>query len=204
MTHGFDQNQRFVELNFTRVAGGVSVTAPSDPNLVPAGHYMMYLLNADGRAVGGQDHPHRSGGAPPPPPPPTTTTTTSTTTLPPTTTTTTLAPTTTTTTTTTSSTTTTSTPVPIPPAPTGLTANSPLGGRRVDLRWTDTSTRETGFRIERSANGTTFGQIATVGRNVTTYSNTNLTPGTRFWYRIRAYNTTGTSPPSNVVNIRVR
>ena len=61
----------------------------------------------------------------------------------------------------------------------------------MDLRWTDTSSNETGFRIERSANGTTFGQIATVGANVTTYSNTNLTAGTRYWYRVRAYNTRG-------------
>ena len=198
ITHGFDQNQRFVELNFTRVAGGVSVTAPSDPKLVPAGHYMMYVLNTTGVPSVAKIIRIDPASAPPPPPPPTTTTTT----LPPTTTTTTTTlPSTTTTTTTTTPPT---APVPIPPAPTGLTASSPRLSRRVNLRWTDTSSRETGFRIERSANGTTFGQIATVGRNVTTYSNTNLTAGTRYWYRVRAYNSTGTSPPSNVVNIRVR
>ena len=158
VTHGFDQNQRFVELSFTPVAGGLRVTAPSNANLVPAGHYMMYLLNPAG--VPSVAKVVRIDPAPP--------------------------------------------PTPVPPAPAGLTASSPLGSRRVTLRWSDNSGLETGFRIQRSANGTAFSQIATVTRNVTTYSNTNLTVGTRFWYRVRAYNATGASPPSNVVNIRVR
>jgi titin len=74
----------------------------------------------------------------------------------------------------------------------------------VDLRWTDNSTSETGFRIERSGNGTIFTQIATVGANATTYANTNLTTGVRYWYRVRAYNSAGASPPSNTDNVRVR
>jgi hypothetical protein len=38
----------------------------------------------------------------------------------------------------------------------------------------DNSTNETGFRIERSTNGTSFSQIATVGANVQTYASTGL------------------------------
>ena len=183
ITHGFDQNQRFAELTFTPGAGGLSVTAPSDPNLAPAGHYMLYLLNSAGvpsvaKIIRLDDAP-----PPPPPPPPTTTTTTTTTT--------TIAATTT-------------TVVSVPARPTGLSAVSPQGSRRVDLRWTDRSGNETGFRIERSANGITYSQIATVAAGAITYSNTNLTAGTRYWYRVRAYNAAGPSPPSNVDSVRVR
>jgi hypothetical protein len=30
------------------VAGGVSIVAPSGPNLTPPGHYMLFLINANG------------------------------------------------------------------------------------------------------------------------------------------------------------
>ncbi len=193
VTHGFDQNQRFAELGFSRVTGALNLTAPGDPNRVPAGHYMMYLLNATG--VPSVAKIIRIDNAPPPPPPPP---------PPPTTTSTTTTSTTTTSTTPTTVAATTTTTPPIPPAPTGLTGDSPQGSRRVTLRWTDTSSRETGFRVERSSNGTTFSQVASVAANVTTYTNTNLKTGTRYWYRVRAFNATGASPPSNVVNVRVR
>lgn len=48
VTHGFDQNQRFLELSLTRVAGGVGLTAPASPNLAPPGHYMLFILNSAG------------------------------------------------------------------------------------------------------------------------------------------------------------
>jgi hypothetical protein len=48
VTHAFDMNQRFNELSFTGVTGGLNVTAPSDPNLAPPGHYMLFILNGNG------------------------------------------------------------------------------------------------------------------------------------------------------------
>ena len=47
-THAFDANQRFTSLSFSRVADGLNVTAPSDPNLVPPGHYMLFLVSGAG------------------------------------------------------------------------------------------------------------------------------------------------------------
>ncbi|MCU1311776.1 MAG: hypothetical protein JWO20_2901 [Candidatus Angelobacter sp.] len=47
-THSFDMNQRFVRLTFTPTATGLNVTAPADPNIAPPGHYMMFLLFANG------------------------------------------------------------------------------------------------------------------------------------------------------------
>jgi peptidyl-Asp metalloendopeptidase len=70
-------------------------------------------------------------------------------------------------------------------APSNLTA-TPNGIKRIDLTWTDNSTGETGFRIERSANNRKFSQIATVGPGVTSYSNTGLRRGKTYYYRVRA------------------
>ncbi len=48
VTHAFDQNQRYVPLGFTRTGTGVTVTPPVSRNLAPRGHYMLFLLNANG------------------------------------------------------------------------------------------------------------------------------------------------------------
>jgi hypothetical protein len=87
-----------------------------------------------------------------------------------------------------------------PAAPTGLTA-TPFSQTQINLHWTDNSSNEDGFKIERSPNGTTgWVQIATVGSNVQDYPNTGLTCGTPYWYRVRAYNAGGDSSYSNIAN----
>ncbi len=48
VTHAFNQNQRICRTAFSLSSYGVMVTAPSDPNACPAGHYMLFLVNADG------------------------------------------------------------------------------------------------------------------------------------------------------------
>ena len=48
VTHAFDQNQRYMSLDFARSAAGLTVAAPASPNLAPPGHYMLFLFNADG------------------------------------------------------------------------------------------------------------------------------------------------------------
>jgi PKD repeat protein len=48
VTHAFDMNQRFQELAFTRDAGGLIVTAPTAWVRTPGGHYMLFIVNADG------------------------------------------------------------------------------------------------------------------------------------------------------------
>ncbi|MBW4564587.1 MAG: DUF1929 domain-containing protein [Mojavia pulchra JT2-VF2] len=45
VTHGFNENQRINRLNYTKTAGSLNVTAPSDRNLCPPGHYMLFILN---------------------------------------------------------------------------------------------------------------------------------------------------------------
>ncbi len=48
VTHAFNMNQRINRLAFSATATGLTVTAPSDPNLCPPGHYMLFLVNAAG------------------------------------------------------------------------------------------------------------------------------------------------------------
>jgi hypothetical protein len=48
VTHAFDQNQRFLELPLTRVAGGLGLTAPANGDLAPPGHYLLFILNGAG------------------------------------------------------------------------------------------------------------------------------------------------------------
>jgi fibronectin type 3 domain-containing protein len=66
------------------------------------------------------------------------------------------------------------------------------------LNWTDRSATETGFRIERSpVTDTHFREIATVGANTTSFTDSGLREATKYWYRVRAYNAYTTSAYSN-------
>jgi hypothetical protein len=87
----------------------------------------------------------------------------------------------------------------IPAAPTNLIATV-VSKSQVNLTWTDNATNEVGFKIERckGATCTKFTQIATVGANVTTYSNTKLNANTTYRYRVYAYNASGASGYSNI------
>lgn len=83
-----------------------------------------------------------------------------------------------------------------PLAPSALTATT-ISTTRIDLAWTDNSSNEDGFKIERSLDGVTFAQIATVASGVVVYADTGLTPNTFYVYRVRAYNAFGDSAYSN-------
>jgi lysyl endopeptidase len=91
------------------------------------------------------------------------------------------------------------TPPDPPAAPTNLTANA-TACDRIDLAWTDNADNESGFRIERSTNGVNFGEIDTVGVNVTTYNDTTVAENTTYWYRVRAYNGAGNSAYTNIAS----
>jgi hypothetical protein len=84
-------------------------------------------------------------------------------------------------------------------APSNLVATS-NGSRRIDLSWSDNSTGESGFRIERSANNRKFSQVTTVGPGVTTYSNTGLRRGKTYYYRVRANGSPANSAYSNTAS----
>jgi len=47
-THAYDQNQRINRLAFTVGNGELRVSVPTDPNLCPPGHHMLFILNTNG------------------------------------------------------------------------------------------------------------------------------------------------------------
>jgi fibronectin type III domain protein len=88
-------------------------------------------------------------------------------------------------------------------APTNLIANSTTS-KKIDLAWTDSSAGESGFKIERSSNGKSYSQIATVGANVTAFSDTGLRSGRKYYYRVRAYSGTSNSAYSNIASMTAK
>jgi hypothetical protein len=83
-----------------------------------------------------------------------------------------------------------------PPAgPSDLTATA-VTSSQINLSWMDNANNEKGFNIERKITDS-FAQIATVGANKTSYSDTGLAPLMTCTYRVRAYNDAGKSGYSN-------
>ena len=85
----------------------------------------------------------------------------------------------------------------IPTAPSNLLATR-ASRTQINLAWTDNSANETSFVIERSLDGNAWSELVTTGANVTTHPDTGLSRNTRYYYRVRAFNTAGYSDYSNV------
>jgi len=82
-------------------------------------------------------------------------------------------------------------------APSNLSASA-ISKSRIDLSWQDNASNETGFRIERKkASDASYIVIAEAGSNVVSYSDEGLSAGTKYYYRIKAYNSSGESSYSN-------
>ena len=90
------------------------------------------------------------------------------------------------------------TSAPTPPSNLMATANS---STQITISWTDNSSDETGFKIERSPSATgTFTPVSTTLPNITTYIDSGLAANTAYYYRVYAYNLSGNSTYSNVVS----
>lgn len=67
------------------------------------------------------------------------------------------------------------------------------------LQWADNSGNEDGFTMERaSAQDGPFAVMGNVSANVVTFVDPNLQPATQYCYRVKAFNTVGSSGYSNV------
>ena len=90
-------------------------------------------------------------------------------------------------------------PVPIPPV-----NHYTVFGDQATLSWDDRSGNELGFKIERKTEaGESYREIATVGQNVTIFTDTGLTKGMTYCYRVRAYNADGISAPSEEIRVTI-
>ena len=86
-----------------------------------------------------------------------------------------------------------------PHPPTGLTATA-ASSSQINLGWTAPTNNGgsaiTGYKIYRSTSSGTETGYVNLG-NVTSYTNTGVTPGVTYFYKVRAVNSAGVSPFSN-------
>ena len=89
-----------------------------------------------------------------------------------------------------------------PRPPTSLTANRILA-TEVNLRWVESVTNETGFRLQRCTGATcsNFAQIALLPANAVGYHDTGLTANTTYRYRVAAVNANGASTYTTIRDV---
>ncbi len=91
------------------------------------------------------------------------------------------------------------TPQPIPNSPSNIGA-SLFASTQINIIWTDNSTNEDGFKIERKTGSAgTWSPIATVGIGTTSFMDTGLTTNTVYYYRVKAFNGAGDSGYTNEI-----
>ncbi len=80
-----------------------------------------------------------------------------------------------------------------PAAPSGMTAAA-ASDTQINLGWVDNAGNETGYRVERSADGVSgWSTVASKGANSTSHSDTGLSASTEYFYRVAAFNSAGDS-----------
>lgn len=91
--------------------------------------------------------------------------------------------------------------VPVPTVPSNLAAQL-ISGTEVELTWTDNSTNEDGFKIDRKQGSGQWSTIASVNSDITLYNDNGLTVNETYTYRVFSFNKGGNSPTySNEVTI---
>lgn len=89
----------------------------------------------------------------------------------------------------------------LPPLPVSALEATVVSDTEIDLAWSDNSTDETGFSVERSLDGETgWTEVGTPAANAEAFSDTSLTAETEYFYRVFAVNAAGSSPASAVVS----
>lgn len=90
-----------------------------------------------------------------------------------------------------------------PAGPSNLSASA--SKKRINLSWTDHSSGELGFKIERKkGEDGTFVEIFDVDADVVSYTDTGLKGSATYYYRVKAYNSGGDSTYSNQANARTK
>ena len=91
----------------------------------------------------------------------------------------------------------------LPSAPVDLVAVA-IGGSQVILAWTECEVGALEFRIERAdgiGSSGPFSEIGRTGAHVAVFRDGSVDPRTTYHYRVHAWNASGDSPSSNVVEV---
>ncbi|RED97901.1 fibronectin type III domain-containing protein [Marinoscillum furvescens] len=87
-----------------------------------------------------------------------------------------------------------------PAPPNQLSANA-KGPNTIALTWTDRSADEEGFKVFRSTvSGNDFEHIMTLSTNKSSFQDQDLKASTKYYYKLQAFNTEGTSPYTQQVS----
>jgi PKD repeat protein len=94
-----------------------------------------------------------------------------------------------------------------PPLPPSSLVFWTMTATSADLHWTDNSSDEAGFVLQRclgsaafcNANPSAYVSLPPIGPNVTSYADTGLAAATTYTWRVHAFNAMGDSPHSNTV-----
>lgn len=92
----------------------------------------------------------------------------------------------------------------VPATPANLKV-SVISSSQLNLIWNDNATNETGYELQQSPDGTNFSPVAgatNLVSNTASYAATGLTPNTLYYYRVRAFNSAGSSGFSNIASGR--
>ncbi|MDF7818569.1 fibronectin type III domain-containing protein, partial [Runella sp. MFBS21] len=84
-----------------------------------------------------------------------------------------------------------------PNTPSNLTATA-ANSRQINLSWNNNSSSQTKVEIHRSENNNSFVEVGSTGGSSTTYTDQNLSPDKKYFYKVRALNNGGSSDFSNV------
>jgi hypothetical protein len=88
----------------------------------------------------------------------------------------------------------------VPAIPTNLSATA-ISNRQVNLTWQNNSSNATSIIIQRSTNGSSWSQLATVTGTATSYSDSTVSKHKTYYYRVCASNTMGNSGYSNTATV---
>src|SRR5262245_18912608 len=87
------------------------------------------------------------------------------------------------------------------PKPPSNLLSAAVSSTQVQLSWTDNSSNESGFKVERAnSSAGPWLQVATVGAEIASYVDPGLEASTLDFYRVRAFNSVGDSSYSNVAS----
>jgi len=75
-----------------------------------------------------------------------------------------------------------------------VTATSPT---QISITWLDNATGEDGYKIERKIGSGSYTEIATLPANVSSFTDSSLTPETTYTYRVKVFNNIADSFPSD-------
>ena len=90
----------------------------------------------------------------------------------------------------------------IPLSPSTLVATS-LSETQISLTWQDNASNETGFKIERKTDSTSFTLITTLSADKVLFVDSNLQANTTYHYQVYAYSSAGNSTPfSNIASVK--